>query len=84
MAATLARRQSARSSRRYESTRTVDPHAGRIAASVESKEMAVGALCGTALGLLVFAVGVATRIVSVHVGAVVAISLPLVSSSIEP
>lgn len=51
----------------------------RSAGWVVAKESAVGALCGMALGLFLWVVGFCCGVVSFHVGAVVCISLPLVS-----
>ena len=60
-------------------SKDVNPRSRATAVRVVAKEALVGVLCGGALGLVLLAVGLATRIVSVHVGTVVAISLPLVS-----
>lgn len=61
------------------SSNRLNPHAAGGSFRAVVKETAVGALCGLALGCVVLLVGVITRIVSLHVGVVVAISLPLVS-----
>uniref|UniRef100_A0A7S3FI68 SLC41A/MgtE integral membrane domain-containing protein n=1 Tax=Haptolina ericina TaxID=156174 RepID=A0A7S3FI68_9EUKA len=57
----------------------IDPRSHATSTRVLVKESVVGALCGLVLGVSVLGVGLLFRIVSVHVGVVVAISLPLVS-----
>lgn len=59
--------------------REVDPRNTRRSVRVVLREALVGLLCGCTLGLVVFVVGTATHLVSLHVGAIVAIALPLVS-----
>jgi cation transporter-like permease len=57
----------------------IDPSLRATVARVISRETLIGALCGLVLGCMVLTVGLLTHIVSLHVGTVVAISLPLVS-----
>ena len=57
----------------------IDVRSRAVATSVVGKEVAVGALCGLVLGICVLSIGHMFRIVSINVGIVVCISLPLVS-----